>query len=141
MKKIEELNPHGYEVDAKTQCHLFQLFDSLIKLQDAYVADGGAEFICTSGLRSQAQQTEMVKTGVSNAPLSKHLLGAAADILDRDGALGVWCMGRGNSKLIELDLYCEDIEAIKKLARKRQVSPWMHFQTLPPKSKKRFFIP
>lgn len=141
MQSIEELNPHKFEADLKTQCQLMQLYEKLTKLQSAYIDDGGNPFVITSGLRSYAYQNSLIEKGVSNAPKSRHLLGCAADILDHDGALGVWLITKGAAIMKELDLYGEDLESIRKLARKLIKKPWVHLQTLPPASGKRWFIP
>ena len=127
MKEFKELNPRNYDVDMKTECYLLQLFASLMLVQDSF----GRDLVITSGLRSQAFQNQLIAEGRSNAPLSKHLLGAAADVADVDGKLAQWC--RDNVPFLEAnELWCESPSATKG---------WVHFQTLPPNSGRRFFIP
>lgn len=61
---------------------------------------------------------------------SKHLIGAACDISDKDGSLHDWCVF--NQDLLEkVGLWCEEKDDMKRV----------HFQIFPPKSGKRFFKP
>jgi len=65
------------------------------------------------------------------APHSKHMTGEAIDVADPLGELGKWCLA--NEKYLEdFKLWCEDVNHTKT---------WVHFQSVPPKSGKRFFIP
>lgn len=50
---------------------------------------------------------------------SKHLVGAAVDILDRDGALYEWCLAN-DDVLNEADVYLE-----------KGTVGWVHFQIIP----------
>lgn len=60
---------------------------------------------------------------------SKHLVGAAIDLEDKDAKL--YNFTRANVKLLEsLGLWCEERQG-----------GWLHVQCYPPKSGKRFFIP
>lgn len=125
--KLDDLNPRGYEVDLKTQCYLMQLCDSLTELEKRCQMT----FFVTSGLRSKSLQQRLIDEGKSHAPLSRHLLGAAADVLDKDGKLAEWC--RSNLAVLEeLGLWCENFSYTKG---------WVHFQILPPGSGRRVFVP
>lgn len=62
---------------------------------------------------------------------SQHLIGAAADIQDRDKKLKHF-IEDNEHLLTELGLYCEDFEVTEN---------FVHFQIFPPKSGKRFFKP
>lgn len=62
---------------------------------------------------------------------SNHLKGLAVDIKDIDGSLWKWVlMNLGLMK--RLGVYLED---------KRWTPTWVHFQIVPPKSKKRIYVP
>lgn len=62
---------------------------------------------------------------------SKHLSGQAADVADPDGELANWLM-INDKKLEQCRLWVEHPDFTKG---------WVHFQSVPPKSGKRFFIP
>lgn len=84
----------------------------------------------TSGYRSEAEHRRIYsKKGNVNPPMqSKHLTGSACDILDIDGSLMKWL--KENVQYLEgASLWCED-----------NTDGWVHFQTVPPRSNKRFFI-
>lgn len=97
---------------------------------------------CNSGLRSIEHHLRIykdindkrIKQGLTplKVPMSsKHLIGAAIDVEDRNGKLKTWCLK--NVKLLEkLGLYCEAFEF---------TATWVHFQTIAPKSQSRFFRP
>lgn len=62
---------------------------------------------------------------------SKHMEGAAIDLGDRDHNLRYFILN--NVKILEeLDLYMEDPS---------HTATWIHLQIIPPKSKRRIFIP
>lgn len=62
---------------------------------------------------------------------SKHLIGCAADIQDKDGKLGEFCLN--NVKILEdCDLYIEQPSF---------TDGWVHFSSVAPKSGKHVFIP
>lgn len=61
---------------------------------------------------------------------SKHLIGQAVDISDPDGSLYDWCVIH-EVVLEHIELWCEVKDDQKRV----------HFQSVPPKSGKRFFIP
>lgn len=127
MENISELNPHGYKTVPNVDKNLQTLFLRLSEFQDAY----GKPFTITSGLRDDAQQQELIAAGKTNAKHSKHLAGAAADILDEDGSLAAWV--KDNIKMMEkIGLWFEDFGHTKG---------WVHAQILGPNSGKRVFIP
>jgi len=68
---------------------------------------------------------------IGGAPNSKHLTGQAIDILDPTKRLAHWILNNLDT-LANLELWCED---------PRYTNGWIHFQTVPPKSGKRLFIP
>jgi uncharacterized protein YcbK (DUF882 family) len=81
----------------------------------------------TSGLRSKEDQAR-INPG---APKSKHLMGQACDISDKNGELKKWI--KANVSVLEsAGLWCESFDATPS---------WVHFQVVPPKSGNRFFIP
>jgi hypothetical protein len=70
-------------------------------------------------------------TDKSKIPMkSKHLSGEAIDIHDPKGELMDWC--KNNIKALEeIELWCEEPDDKKRV----------HFQIVPPRSGKRFFLP
>jgi hypothetical protein len=71
-------------------------------------------------------------TDINHIPMrSHHLTGEAADIGDPAKLLQKWCIS--NLKTLEsIGLWCESFMS---------TPTWVHFQTKPPASGKRFFIP
>ncbi len=123
MISLKELNPKGYPVDAYIQGNLDKLLAALNEVRALW----GKPMTVTSGLRSQADQTRINP----KASKSKHLIGAAADIADKDGSLKAWLIA--NPEVLKnAGLWCEAAEA---------TPGWCHFQCLPPGSGKRWFLP
>lgn len=123
MISYKELNPKGYKTDAETEANLQKLLKAINVVRKAY----GKPMIVTSGLRSQLDQQRINPS----APKSKHLLGLAVDISDRDGKLWDWILE--NMDLMEkLGFYFES---------KAATPQWVHFQLAPPRSGKRIFLP
>ncbi len=126
MISLKELNPRKYPTTKEIDANLADLLVKLNKVRAAY----GKPMIITSGLRSDERQAQLIAAGKSTAVKSNHLKGLAVDIAD-DGKIKPWIMA--NMKLMEdLGLYFEDFSATKT---------WIHVQTVPPKSGRRFFIP
>jgi len=66
------------------------------------------------------------------APNSNHTLGRAIDIADDSArTLACWCF-INYRQLIDFDLWCED---------PRSTPTWVHFQSVPPRSGIRFYLP
>lgn len=122
-----ELNPKDLEMGPAVAKNFEILFERMNEVRQAY----GKPMIVTSGLRSDAKQAELIAQGKSRAVHSKHLAGAACDILDVDGDLAEWCLAN-EDVLRRIGLWCEHPDYTKG---------WVHFQTMAPKSGKRFFIP
>lgn len=80
-----------------------------------------------SGYRSPAYNA----TVPGAAPNSKHMLAQAIDIGDKSRALARWVV-LNPEKLKQWALWCED---------PRATPTWVHFQSVPPKSKARFYMP
>jgi hypothetical protein len=72
---------------------------------------------------------------------SHHIHGRAVDIVDDDGKLAEFCVT--NTALLEtLGLWMESPKyTVKKDARGRVISRWVHLQSKPPKSGRRIFSP
>lgn len=87
----------------------------------------GREPHMTSGYRSP----EYNKTIKGAAPNSNHMSGKAIDISDSDKALAKFCLVK-KQLLEDYGLWCED---------PRTTKTWVHFQSVPPKSGNRFYIP
>lgn len=122
-----ELNPKDLEMGPAVAKNFEILFERMNEVRQAY----GKPMIVTSGLRSDAKQAELIAQGKSRAVHSKHLAGAACDILDVDGELAKWCLAN-EDVLRRIGLWCEHPDYTKG---------WVHFQIMAPKSGKRFFIP
>lgn len=122
----------GQTCPPEYEANLLELLIRINKVVDAC----GIILIVTSGLRSRQKQiavyAEKGITDLDKIPLgSKHLSAQAVDISDPNGDLKKWIMQ--NIKLIEeIGFWMEDFEYTKG---------WVHFQTAPPRSGKRFFIP
>lgn len=121
MITAHELNPHGYVPTDEQSQNLAELLKRINEVRTAY----GKPLTVTSGLRSASDQ-QRINPG---APRSYHLLGAAADISDPDGALYAWC--KANEPLLErVGLWLEERQGA-----------WQHFQIYPPRSGHRWFLP
>lgn len=127
MISMKELNPKGYPVNDVIKKNLDILYERMNELRDVY----GKPMVITSGLRSDEKQAELIAQGKSKATASKHLAGAACDVLDRSKELGEWCLNNEDI-LRRIGLWCEHPD---------YTAGWVHFQIMPPKSGKRFFIP
>jgi uncharacterized protein YcbK (DUF882 family) len=114
------------------QDNLMILLERINKVRSAY----GKPMSVTSPYRSMADHLRIYKekgiTDQSKIPMkSKHLFGQAVDISDPNQELQKWV--KDNVKLMEeFQLWMEDFSATKN---------WVHFQLVPPKSGKRFFMP
>lgn len=127
MIRVSELNPKKYPTTFIIDGNLQNLCERLNKVRKVW----GKPMIVTSGLRSEAQQANLIKAGISKATKSKHLLGLAADISDPDGSLGKWL--KANPHILEeAGLWCEELEA---------TPGWLHMQSSPPGSGRRWFWP
>lgn len=124
---VKELNPNGHPLEQAWEDNLKTLIMRLSAIREAY----GRPMIVTSGFRSREDQ-ERIYGGRDKIPYgSCHLIGAAADISDRDRSLAGFCSA--NVKLLEqLGLWCEDTT---------YTHTWVHFQIKPPVSGNRFFKP
>lgn len=131
LEKVEDLNPHQYKTDGLTEANLLVLYQRLKQVEALFIAVGGSKFFVNSGLRSDAQQKQLIADGLSLATKSKHLIGAAADIADVDGFLKTWLKDQPGV-LVEASLWCEAAE---------YTQGWCHFQIIPPGSGRRWFIP
>ncbi len=87
----------------------------------------------TSFYRSANDQIEIYKSrGINNPPMqSQHMYCRAGDIADNNGKLKQWIINNIWA-LKQCGFWCEDFKA---------TPTWVHFQTVPPKSGKRFFLP
>lgn len=84
------------------------------------------DVVMTSGYRSPEHNKK-----VGGARSSKHMSGDAVDIFDPDKRLAKFVFMK-QQLLKEYGLYCEDMRCTKN---------WVHFQSKPPRSGARFFIP
>lgn len=121
MIVLQELNPHNYPTGPAIDDNLNTLLIRVNKVRSAW----GKPMVVTSGLRSQADQARINPS----APKSKHLIGAACDILDEGLLLTAW-LKANPQVLIDAELYCESGNA-----------NWVHFQCIAPGSGHRWFLP
>ncbi len=137
MISLQELNPHGFEMDEEQERNLAILHERINKVREAYAK---AMYV-TTGFRTWEDHVRIYRDKAKRAGIefdeskvpkgSQHLKGAAVDIADHDGSLWKWCM-INMDKLAAIGLYLED----------RGATPtWVHFQTAAPKSGKRVFKP
>lgn len=120
----EELNPKGYKLSTELSRNLESLLVAMNIIRSAY----GKPMYVTSGFRSIEDHKRIYmdiakRQGVPSVRIpmgSKHLVAAACDILDTDGALYAWCKAH-DAELAKAGLYCEDDKSV----------PRVHFQVLP----------
>lgn len=93
----------------------------------------GKPMIVSSGYRTIEQHKEIYrKYNKLNPPMgSRHLTGQAVDIADSNQLLQKWCL-LNVRELESIGLWCEAFSATPN---------WVHFQTTPPASGRRFFLP
>lgn len=109
-----------------------QLLIAINKIRSAY----GKPMKVTSGWRSLTDHLRIYRekgiTDMIKIPLkSKHLSGQAVDVSDPNKELQRWC--KANEDILEdAGLWLEDFSATPN---------WVHFQCVPPKSGKRWFMP
>lgn len=127
MITIEKLNPHKHQVNPDILSNLDKLSFAMTMLEQAYMSDGGDEFIITSGYRTREEQKKINPTTINSA----HIFGLACDVADIDKKIWDFCIDNLHA-IAELDLYLED-----KLYTQKHV----HFQMRAPRSGKRIFIP
>lgn len=123
--KLEDQTP-------EIQANLKILLERLNKVRVAW----GKPMTSTSGLRTMADHLRIYKEkGITDQTLipmkSKHLSGEADDISDPQQELQAWCK-ENVEKLEEIGLWMEDFSA---------TPTWVHFQIVPPRSGKRWFVP
>ena len=120
------------ELEEDIKSNINTLLEKINKLRAAY----GRPMLVTSGFRTLEHHLAIyAKKGITDKkriPMqSKHLYGQAIDIADQGGFLQDWI--KKNEEFLEkLDLYMEDFSV---------TTNWVHFQIVPPKSGKRFFMP
>jgi hypothetical protein len=119
--KYEELSPH---MKADSEDLLEKVNALLIDFYKQYPE--AAIRTVNSGYRTPA-----ANAAAGGAKLSKHMICQAIDLSDADKQLGQW-LTRFPEFLSKHDLYME---------AKASTPTWCHLQLVPPKSKKRTFIP
>lgn len=127
MITLRELNPHDYPVTVEILANLNHLLFRINEVRSLW----GKPMIVTSGLRSQAGQELLIAEGKSKATKSKHLTGQACDIYDPEKLLAKWCLTKLDF-FAGVGLWLENPDYTKN---------WVHFQSVPPKSGSRIFIP
>lgn len=137
---IDDLNTRGANLGDQEKKNLEKLADKINLFQSRF----GKKVHPTNGFRSKEHHIEVyskinARRATEGLPArsipwgSQHLQGNAVDLLDKNGDLHAFVLSpAGLQCLEELDLYCED---------PRFTPGWLHCQTVPPKSGKRFFKP
>jgi hypothetical protein len=130
MIKIEELYKGDLSLlPAEHRNNLTHLAGVMTHARNAF----GFPMIVTSGYRTKADHERIYKgTPKSKIPWgSAHLSGCACDISDPKGR--VWEFFEENFEFLkDMGLWLED---------PRWTKNWVHFQTVPPKSGSRIFVP
>lgn len=111
MLSLKELNPHSYPLTPEQEANQEKLLKSVNIVRAAW----GKVLSVSSGVRNIADQMRINPS----APKSKHLLGAAVDLVD-NGELYIWLHGDGAKYMEEADLYGE-----------LDTNGWVHLQCLP----------
>lgn len=129
---IASINTHKFPETIEITHNLDHLVKCVNELQKLY----GKQFVVTSGLRSKDDQIRIYKakgiTDIKKIPMgSKHLSGQAVDISDPKKELQTWCL-KNVEILKDIGLWCEDFGSTPN---------WVHMQSVPPLSGKRFFKP
>jgi len=130
MIELKDLNPNEYPTTPDVDENLAHLLDRLNQFQGLCPH----ALIVTSGLRSMQKQIEIYQAmGKPPKLKSQHLLGRAADLKDWDKVIKNWCLTEEGLQALEsIGFWCEDFDS---------TPTWIHVQTVPPKSLKRFFLP
>lgn len=135
MISMAEILNHKYKLEdqpEQTQKNLEVLLERVNKVR----ATWGKSMTVTSGLRSMEDHLRIYRAkGISDhakIPMrSHHLYGEAVDISDPALELTAWLKHGEGAKLVEeLGLWMEEGNA-----------NWVHFQIVPPKSGRRWFLP
>lgn len=108
-----------------------QNMEVLLKAMNIIREAWGQPMKVTSGYRTEVDMAR-IYNGKPWPKGSKHLTGQAVDIADPTGALGQWLKDdpKGITSLEKAGLYCEE-----------GTTNWVHFQCVPPRSGKRWFLP
>lgn len=131
----------GYDLTKVPKEHQDNTYKLLIQISILLTRFGELRGI-NSGYRSMEhhlaiyaqKNADRAKQGLSPLVIpmaSKHLIGAAVDLEDRDGKFKAWVL-KNIGVLEELGIYCE---------RFSDCPTWLHVQILSPKSGNRIFIP
>ena len=138
MFTVENLNPLDHPTTSEIIENLQVLALSMNRIEIAY----GRDLSISSGLRSWGEHCAIYErinaarkvkglTPLKIPKKSKHLIGAAVDIIDPLGLVWRFCMSN-IALLEEVGLWLED----------RSATPtWVHFQRFPPASRRRIFKP
>jgi hypothetical protein len=124
---LAELNPNSYPLNAEQEQNLKELQKRLIAFRKLWAKP----MIITSGFRTIEDQMRIYRNKKRVPMFSCHLRGAAADVADRDGMLGIYCVNN-IPVLEECGLWIED---------PLRTPGWVHFQIFPPVSGNRVFQP
>lgn len=133
MITASELNPKQHKLTKEQAKNQDVLLYKMCVFRFIY----GKPMVGTSGVRSMDEHIDIYRrkgVDLENIPMgSKHLAGAAWDVLDEDGSLMSFCIGNEHI-LKRIGLWVE-----------QGTKGWVHFQALPygswSKEKTMFFLP
>lgn len=136
MITMKELVGSSTDIPSAHQSNLADLLIKINKIRSAWAKP----MTVTSGYRTKADHLRIYKALAAKRGVkfdetkipwgSKHLSCEAVDISDPDGTLHAWCVAN-TALLEEIGLWCEVKDDQARV----------HFQTVAPKSGKRFFNP
>jgi len=133
MISINELLNNKYSLEKQTKEIQDNLKQLLIRVNKVRIL-WNKPMTVTSGIRTVEDHLRIYKekgiTDITKIPMkSKHLYGQAVDVFDPDLSLTAW-LKKDKSILEKAELWCE--EGNKN---------WVHFQSVPPRSNVRWFLP
>lgn len=136
--KLEHLCSDVVMLPNEIRKNLEKLCETMSRFELRY----GAPLWVTSGYRTPQEHARIYEeindrrllAGLDEFPIplhSKHLIGRAVDVSDPELHLQYWILDHLDV-LEDLDLYMERFEF---------TTHWCHFQDIPPRSGRRFFVP
>jgi len=126
ITKKELLRGNDVSYSDEYTAEISQNLDNLLIKLNKFRAAYAKPMICTSGWRPRS-----VNNLAGGSVKSNHLTGHAADFSDPHKKLANFCL-QNEELLTEIGLWLEHPSWTKN---------WIHFQDLPPKSGKRYYIP
>lgn len=101
----------SWKFSRRSLSHLAGVQRRLVRVVTRALQVSKVDFGVIDGLRTRAEQADLVRSGASKTMNSKHLHGWAVDLMAYVGSRGSW----------EIDLYCRIADAMVKAAREQGV--------------------